>query len=355
MDDKTKEQRYEDLVNAMSKGELGMVKFLWSIIDSLDSLVRKTPQGELAKLRKEVDAELKKLRDNPPKDGKAPTREELLALILPLIKKGDKGDDGKTPTKEELLDLIESVMPEPPSVTEIVGSVLKLIPKPKPGKPGKIPAHRWQGTFIQFQNPDGSWGELKNLQGAPSQAIEYAPQAGSMPLINVRTASGQRFQGVNEIIFADNLTVTKTSNGVSVSGENGGGGGGGNINFETPTGTVDDSNDTFTVANEPLYLVVNGAQIFEGAGYTYLAGTITLDNPIGTGGFIRSAYGSGISVETPTGTVDDSNVTFTVANTPLYVVINGAQYFDGAGYSYAGGTITLDNPVGTGGVIRSIY
>lgn len=352
--DETKEKRYEDLVKAVAGGELTMVKFLWNLVDGLDSLLKKTPQSIAEKAKKDVDAALKKLKDNPPKDGKTPTRQELQALILPLIKKGDKGDDGHTPTEEELLDLIESVMPDMPDAEEIVAKLLPLIPPAKPGKPGKIPAHRWQGTFIQFQNPDGSWGEMVNLQGAPSESMEYGPApAGSMPLITVRQGA-TRFEGVAEIVIGDNLTATRTPNGISIAGENGGGGGG-NINFETPTGTINDSNDTFTVANDPLYLVVNGAQIFEGAGYSYAGGTITLDNPVGTGGFIRSAYGSGVSVETPTGTVDDSNVTFTVSNTPLYVVINGAQYFEGAGYSYSGGTITLDNPVGTGGVIRSVY
>ena len=350
MDEKTKEQRYEDLVNAVAGGELKMVKFLWNIVDSIDSLIRKTPQGEMRKLRKEVDAELKKLRDNPPKDGKTPTNDELKAIIQPLIPApipGKPGKDGYSPSTGFLMELIADLIPDPiPGTPGGPG---------KAGKTGRIPKHEWRGTFIRFENPDGSWGEWVNIQGAPSEPMEYTP-GGSMPLINVRTASGQRFQGVNEIVFADNLTVTKTNNGVSVSGEDGGsGGGGGNINFETPTGTIDDSNDTFTVANEPLYIVVNGAQMFEGGGYSYLAGTITLDNPIGTGGFIRSAYGSGISVETPTGTVDDSNVTFTVANTPLYLVVNGAQIFEDAGYSIAGGTITLDYAVGTGGVIRSIY
>lgn len=65
--------------------------------------------------------------------------------------------------------------------------------------------------------------------------------------------------------------------------------------------------------------------------------------------------GGALAVETPSGTVDDSNTTFTVVNEPVYVVINGAQYFDGAGYSYSGGTLTLDFPVGTGGFIRSVY
>jgi hypothetical protein len=61
-------------------------------------------------------------------------------------------------------------------------------------------------------------------------------------------------------------------------------------NFETPVGTVDDSNVAFTVLHTPQYVIVNGATYFSGAGYTYAALTITLTNPVGVGGFIRSAY-----------------------------------------------------------------
>lgn len=350
--EKTKEQRYEELVNAIEGGTLTLAKFWWNLLSEIDGLVEQTPQAMVQKRVKEVDALLKQMKANPPKDGKTPTKEELLALITPLIPAPIPGKPGKTPTEDELLELIESVMPEP-----IPGPPGPSIPG-KPGRNGRIPAHEWRGTFIRFENPDGTWGEWVNIQGAPSEPIEYGGSApGALSEVTVRTANGTRFQGVREIIFADNLTVTKTVNGVSVSAEDGGtgGGGSGSLSFETPTGTVDDSNTTFDVLNTPLYLVINGAQIFEGAGYSIVGLTVTLDNPIGTGGFIRSAYGSGITVETPSGTVDDSNVTFTVANEPKYIVINGAQYFAGAGYSYAGGTITLDNPVGTGGIIRSIY
>lgn len=67
--------------------------------------------------------------------------------------------------------------------------------------------------------------------------------------------------------------------------------------------------------------------------------------------------GSTLTVETPTGTVDDSNVTFTVAHTPLFIVVNGGIYVAGTGIytSYVAGTITLASPVGTGGFIRSFY
>ncbi len=347
---KSKEQRYEDLVNAVAGGELKMVKFLWNLLSEIDDLVQQTPQAMVDKRLKEVDEILKKLKANPPKDGKTPTRSELLTLIMPLIPKPTPGKDGKTPTKRELLDLIEPLIPEMPLA----------IPGPqgkqgKTGESGSIPDHEWSGTRIRFQKPDGEWGEWVNLQGVPAEPIEYGGVGPSMPSVTVVQGS-TRFEGVTKIVIGDNLTATRTPNGVVISGENGGGGGsGGSLDFETPTGTIDDSNLSFDVLNTPLYLVVNGAQYFEGVHYTLAGLTITLNDPVGTGGFIRSAFGSGITIETPTGTVDDSNTTFTVTSEPKYVVINGAQYFAGAGYTYLAGTITLDNPVGTGGFIRSVY
>lgn len=70
-----------------------------------------------------------------------------------------------------------------------------------------------------------------------------------------------------------------------------------------------------------------------------------------------SASGSTLTSETPTGTVDDSNVTFIVLHEPLYIVVNGSQYTVGTGIyvSYIAGVITLSSAVGTGGFIRSFY
>lgn len=333
--DQTKEQRYEKLVKAVAGGELAMVKYLWELLERFESVVDETPQAKVARMQREVDDILKKLKKNPPKDGKTGERGRPGAPG----RQGKPGRDGRDGRDgEDGRDGVDGK-------------------DGKDGKNGSIPDHEWDGTKIRFENPDGTWGEWVDIRGPQGRTGEsFGPADGGGLMhspITVRQG-GTRFEGVSEIVIGANLTATRTPNGISIAGENGGGGGG-NINFETPSGTVNDSNVTFTVANEPLYLVVNGAQIFEGAGYSYSGGTITLDNAIGTGGFIRSAYGSGISVETPTGTVDDNNTSFTVANEPLYVVINGAQYFDGAGYSYSGGTITLDNPVGVGGIIRSIY
>ena len=66
---------------------------------------------------------------------------------------------------------------------------------------------------------------------------------------------------------------------------------GGGLTIITLTGTIDDSNVTFTAGSEPTQLVINGG-IYKPAGgaitWTYVAGTIILSSPVGSGG---SVYG----------------------------------------------------------------
>ena len=52
--------------------------------------------------------------------------------------------------------------------------------------------------------------------------------------------------------------------------------------------------------------------------------------------------GSGWTVETPTGSVNSVNTVFTVTAEPKCVVADGVTYFDGAGYTYAALSITMD-------------
>lgn len=73
------------------------------------------------------------------------------------------------------------------------------------------------------------------------------------------------------------------------------GGRGGVINvgvrFETPTGTIDETNATFYVNKVPKYVIVDGVVYFDGNGYTRSGTdgkTLTLSVP--PRGWIRSAY-----------------------------------------------------------------
>ncbi len=54
---------------------------------------------------------------------------------------------------------------------------------------------------------------------------------------------------------------------------------------------------------------------------------------------------------TISGTIDDSNTTFTSSVEPKYLVINGVWYKPTGGsitWSWSGGTITLSSPIGSG-------
>lgn len=57
---------------------------------------------------------------------------------------------------------------------------------------------------------------------------------------------------------------------------------------------------------------------------------------------VNATAGSGVTVETPTGSVNGSNASFTVSDVPKWVVADGITYFDGAGYTYGALTITMD-------------
>jgi hypothetical protein len=54
--------------------------------------------------------------------------------------------------------------------------------------------------------------------------------------------------------------------------------------------------------------------------------------------------GNGVTMETPTGSVDGSNTTFTVSAEPQWVVSDGITYFANLGYTYSGGTIEMTVP-----------
>jgi hypothetical protein len=62
------------------------------------------------------------------------------------------------------------------------------------------------------------------------------------------------------------------------------------INIGTPVGTVDGSNTTFTVTHTPVAVIVDGMYRVAGFGYTYSAGTITVDPLAPPVQFIRYLY-----------------------------------------------------------------
>lgn len=80
--------------------------------------------------------------------------------------------------------------------------------------------------------------------------------------------------------------------------------------------------------------------------YTFNPFTSRLD-------YFQTAASSGITILPATGTIDDTNTVFIFTSAPTLININGAFYQStGGAYTWTGTTtVTLSNPVGTGGSI----
>jgi hypothetical protein len=91
--------------------------------------------------------------------------------------------------------------------------------------------------------------------------------------------------GVPSLTAGNNITLTLTADGGYSIASSGGGG----LTEIVISGTIDDTNVTFTSLSEPSYLVINGVWYKSTGGsttWTYVAGTITLSSAVGTGGTI---------------------------------------------------------------------
>lgn len=96
-------------------------------------------------------------------------------------------------------------------------------------------------------------------------------------------------QDIRKILLQGDVVGIRNADGV-VTLVFAGGSGGSTLNFETPVGIIDGVNDTFTVSNAPLYIVLNGVQYFENDGYTLSGLVVTMLVVPETGSTLRSAY-----------------------------------------------------------------
>jgi hypothetical protein len=101
----------------------------------------------------------------------------------------------------------------------------------------------------------------------------------------------------------------------------------------------------FGVPSRGLFLYLNGVKkgiisnlnLVPGAGVSLAYSKVNGQDTI-----TINASGSGTTVETPSGTVDGSNTTFTPTSQPKQVVADGITYFEGAGYTWSSPNIVMD-------------
>lgn len=159
-----------------------------------------------------------------------------------------------------------------------------------------------------------------------------------------------------------------------------GGGSGGStfVDGETPTGPINSSNTTYTLAQTPnpsssLVLMLNGMILTPSVDFTLAGQTVSLAlrGPPQTGDVLLASYrtftASGtvtfVDFETPSGTINGINLVFGVANAPnpsgsLLLIRNGfPQIGGGVDYTLSGSTITFTSGAQpqTGDILRANY
>lgn len=157
----------------------------------------------------------------------------------------------------------------------------------------------------------------------------------------------------------------------STSGTSGGGGGSvaSFVDRETPTGSVNSSNTAFSLASTPVsgseHVYLDGVLQTYTTDYTASGANLTFVSAPLTGAVLRVSYrtDSGSFTfsdrETPSGSINSSNVTFTLAHTPTSgsecVYMNGVLQTYTTDYTISGSTITFVSAPLTGAVIVVSY
>ena len=172
----------------------------------------------------------------------------------PEGKRGQNGKDGYIPVKG--LDYFTSE-----EINEIVFKVLSKIKQPKDGISPDINAIV-SSVLQKIKIPENTENVKK------SELIAFLKRGG--------------FRGGGDTVAAGSgITITVNANGQKEISTSGGG-----ITILTATGTIDDSNTSFTFISKPTEIVINGSSYIENGGWTWAGLTATLDFPVGSGGKI---------------------------------------------------------------------
>lgn len=122
----------------------------------------------------------------------------------------------------------------------------------------------------------------EHIQGLMEEITSYRTQLAGKHYGEDTWARG----GGDTVAAGSGITIT-SSGGVKTIAASGSGF---TLTEETPTGTVNASNVTFTVLHTPVFVEIDGTLRTSGNGYSYAAGTITVNSLIPPVQNIRSFY-----------------------------------------------------------------
>jgi len=183
-------------------------------------------------------------------------KEDIDLIVNNVLSQIPKPKDGETPIRG-----VDYFTDE--DIKYIASEVLELIPTPEDGKD----AEELDPKDVVDLIKDRRLLTIEDIPGLADNLRVLASQIGE--------AKGGRYlsgSGVPSLTAGSNVTLTqKSDGGYTVSATSAG------FAKETPVGVVDGSNTTYTVSNEPLFVLIDGLMRTDGYGYTYTAGTIEVD------------------------------------------------------------------------------
>lgn len=124
---------------------------------------------------------------------------------------------------------------------------------------GDIPAHRWEGTSLQFENPNGSWGEEVDLKGEKGNPPAHQWDGTKLEFENPDGTPGQEVDLKGEQGEKGDIPAHEWDN-TKLRFENPDGSWGAQVDLKTPTNGIVESGNTDGVnGNEVYNKTINGA------------------------------------------------------------------------------------------------
>lgn len=151
------------------------------LLDISEELKKKSEEESVGEVEIEIDKSSLIKGDTGPEGPMGPQGPQGETVVGPEGPQGPVGPEGPMGPEG----------PIGPKGETIVG------PQGPQGLKGDKPKHRWVGTTIQFENPDGTWGRAVDLKGKDGELVQFLHRGG----------------GVNTLTAGTNITITSDGNG----------------------------------------------------------------------------------------------------------------------------------------------
>lgn len=214
-------------------------------------------------------------------DGRDVSQEQVDAAVKKMLIQPRQPEDGVAPTVED----IATTLLKQPKLYKIIKKMLKSGDKTNIAQSDT--EEKDEGDAMKAFVEEKIAGVMKMLEGKVAEVRNYAAMNAGMPaggLAGKIYGKDTSLRGGGDIVLAGNGVTIVNSGGKKIINATPAA-----LGIIAVSGTIDDTNVTFTAATQPTLLNINGSFYQKTGGtftWTYVAGTITLNNAVGTGGSI---------------------------------------------------------------------